>query len=146
MLALEDEGTVIETSEATTQIHSVRSQNTSIFHTHITSCGSLRHSSRRPFHATAGSVALAAIPICRVLGYTHFNSTILPLILGFYYLLLLLFYSSHFKKTLLSFGSRNRVYYTFKKFGKPSEFIGNGSHRLSDKIMFLHVRSQKCMA
>jgi hypothetical protein len=31
MLALEDEGTVIETSEATTQIHSVTSQNTSVF-------------------------------------------------------------------------------------------------------------------
>ena len=138
MLVLEDEGTVFETSEATTQIHSVRSQNTSIFHTDITSCGSLRHSSRRLLHATAGSAALAAIPTCRELGSTQFNSTILQLILGFY--------SSHFKKALLSFGSRNRVYCTFKKFGKPSEFIGNDSHRLSDKIIFLYVRSKKCMA
>jgi len=128
MLALEDEGTPIETSEATTQIHSVTSQNTSIFHTYISARGSLRHSSRRPFRATARSAALAAIPICRELGSTHFCSTILQLILGFY--------SSHFKKALLPFGSRNRVYCTFKKFCKPSEFIRNDSHRLSDKIMF----------
>ena len=47
MLVLEDEGTMIETSEATTQIHGVTSLNTSTFHTYCTSlhaavCATLR--------------------------------------------------------------------------------------------------------
>jgi len=45
MLALEDDGTMIETSEATTQIYIVTFQNTSIFHmyiTHAAVCATLR--------------------------------------------------------------------------------------------------------